>query len=138
MSGCKGMHCHGCHSHDHGHGPNQLTLGVALLAFVSFAALREAPKVIHILEIVGYTVAAVSGTAIVGTLTFFIVRAIRRRRAATRALKPYDVPAVVIRMATPELDSTGRTRTIESGRLATRWLGRNTSRPALGKPRRSA
>ena len=138
MGDCKGMHCHGCRSHDRGHGPNQLALGVALLAFVAFAALREAPKVIHILEIVGYTVAAVSGTAIVGTLTFFIVRVIRRRRATARALKSYDVPAVVVRLAPPTLDNSGRTQAIESGRSVTRWLGRNTSRPALGKLRRPA
>jgi hypothetical protein len=49
MSRCKGLHCDGCG----GHGGRELGAVVALLALIGLAALREAPKFVHVLEIIG-------------------------------------------------------------------------------------
>jgi hypothetical protein len=132
-NGCKGLHCDGCHSHGRG----ELGAVIALLALIGLAALREAPKIVHVLEIIGYTVAAVSGTVIAGTCAFFITRVIvrHRRRAAARVAQHRDMSAVIVRLSPPSLDRSAGTRAIESARPAARWL-KGTDRAAIGKPRR--
>lgn len=133
MSGCKGLHCDGCG----GHGGGGLGAVIALLALIGLAAWREAPKAVHVLEIIGYAVAAISGAAITGTLAFFIVRAIvrHRRQAAARAVSHREVPAVMVRLAPPSFGRPAEARAIEPARPAVRWL-KVADRAAIGKARR--
>jgi len=130
MSGCKGLHCDGCG----GHGGGQLGAVVALLALIGLAAWREAPKIVHVLEIIGYVTAAVCGTAIAGTLTFFTARAIvrhrRRRVAEARAVAHREMPAVV-RITPASVTRPAEVRAVEPARPAVRWLP--GQRPAISR-----
>jgi hypothetical protein len=124
MSGCKGMHCDGCG----GHG-GQLGAVVALLALIALAAWREAPKIVHVLEIIGYVTAAACGTAIAGTLTFWITRAIvRHRRLAEARVLPRRDMAAVVRITPASITRPAEVRAIETARPAARWR-----RPAISR-----
>ena len=79
--GCKGLHCDGC-----GHGGGPAAAVIALLVIVAVAARKVWPDIVHGLEITAWTVAAVTGAAILITGTVLTVRTVRRVRAR-RALR---------------------------------------------------
>jgi hypothetical protein len=80
--GCKGLHCDGCNRG--GGGPAAAV--IALLVIVAVAAREVWPKVVHAVEIAAWTVAGLTGAAIVITGTVLTVRVVRRVRAR-RALR---------------------------------------------------
>ena len=96
--GCKGLHCEGC-----GHGGGPAAAVIALLVIVAVAARKVWPDIVHGLEITAWTVAAVTGAAILITGTVLTVRTARRVRAR-RALRQATCRATVI----PAARLTGR------------------------------
>ena len=80
--GCKGLHCDGC---NHGSGGPAAAV-IALLVIVAVAAREVWPKVVHAVEIAAWTVAGLTGAAILATGTVLTVRVVRRVRAR-RALR---------------------------------------------------
>lgn len=86
---CKGLHCDGCRQ---GAGPaGGVGAVVALLVIVAVAARSVWPQIVSAVEIAGWTLAGVSGTAIGvtgGVLTRRAVRARRARCAAVLAGRP--------------------------------------------------
>jgi hypothetical protein len=111
--GCKGLHCDGCNP---GGGPAAAV--IALLVIVAVAAREVWPKVVHAVEIAAWTVAGVTGAAIVITGTVLTVRVTRRVRAR-RALRQatYHVTPVIPAVRLTEPTAIDR-----------------PERPALGQP----
>jgi hypothetical protein len=111
--GCKGLHCDGC---DHGSGGPAAAV-IALLVIVALAARSAWPYVVHAVEIAAWTVAGVTGAAIVitgGVLAARVARRGRARRAAAQVT--YRVtPVIAARLIEPPAIS---------------W----PERPALGQP----
>ena len=112
--GCKGLHCDGC-----GHGGGPAAAVIALLVIVAVAARKLWPDIVHGLEITAWTVAAVTGTAILITGTVLTVRTVRRVRAR-RALRQAAYRAAPVIPATRLIEHP----TIEPP----------AGRPALGQP----
>jgi hypothetical protein len=85
---CKGLHCDGCrHGGTGGAG--------AVIALIVIVALALHKTVVSAAEIAGYTVAAVTGTAILVTGTVLTVRGLRRRaRRAAACRAPIVINAV--------------------------------------------
>ena len=112
--GCKGLHCDGC-----GHGGGAAVAVIALLVIVAVAARKVWPDIVHAVEITAWTVAAVTGAAILLTGTVLTVRTVRRVRArrtlrqATYRAEPV-IPAARL-IEHPTIDSPA-------------------GRPALGQP----
>ena len=80
--GCKGLHCGGCHG---GGGPAAVV--IALLVIIAVAARKAWPQIVHAAEIAAWTVAGITGAAIVvtgGVLTARVARSYRARRAMRR------------------------------------------------------
>ena len=80
--GCKGLHCGGCHG---GGGPAAAV--IALLVIIAVAARKAWPQIVHTAEIAAWTVAGITGAAIVvtgGVLTARVARSYRARRAMRR------------------------------------------------------
>jgi hypothetical protein len=115
--GCKGLHCDGCH---HGSPAGPAAAVLALLVIVAVAAREVWPKVVHTVEIAAWTVAGVTGAAIVITGTVLTVRAVRRARARRAARQ-------VTYRITPAVPAPRRTGPPAIDRPA---------RPALGQPPR--
>ena len=88
--GCKGLHCDGC---NHGGGPAAAV--IALLVIIALGLRAAWPQIVHAVEIAAWTVAGVTGAAIVITGTVLTVRAVRRVRAR-RALRQATYHAPVI------------------------------------------
>jgi hypothetical protein len=76
--GCNGLHCDGCR---HGSPAGPAAAVLALLVIVAVGAREVWPKVVHEVEIAAWTVAGVTGAAIVITGTVLTVRAVRHVRA---------------------------------------------------------
>ncbi len=74
--GCNGLHCDGC-----GGSGGPAAAAIALLVFIAVGLRAVWPKVVHVLEIIGWTLAAASGAVIVAAGTVVTVRVIRSRRA---------------------------------------------------------
>ncbi len=110
--GCKGLHCDGC---KHGSGGPAAAV-IALLVIVAVAAREAWPRVVHAVEIAAWTVAGVTGAAIVVTGTVLAVRVVRRVRAR-RALATYRVAPVIPAVRLTEPPAIDR-----------------PERPALGQP----
>ena len=114
--GCKGLHCDGC---NHGSGGPAAAV-IALLVIIALGLRAAWPQIVHAVEIAAWTVAGVTGAAIVITGTVLTVRVVRRVRAR-RAIRQatYHVAPVI---------------------PAVRLIGRpaidRPERPALGQPPR--
>jgi hypothetical protein len=106
--GCKGLHCDGC---NHGSGGPAAAV-IALLVIVAVAAREVWPKVVHAVEIAAWTVAGVTGAAIVITGTVLTVRVVRRVRARREMAYRHGRPVIVIvdetRALFTQLPSAGR------------------------------
>jgi hypothetical protein len=113
--GCKGLHCDGC-----GHGGGPAAAVIALLVIVAVAARKVWPEIVHAVEIAAWTVAGVTGAAILVTGGVLTARTIRRCRAR-RAIRQATYHATVIPAA----------RLIER-----HAIDRPAERPALGPPPR--
>jgi hypothetical protein len=85
--GCRGLHCDGCRPN--GGGP---AAAVVLLLVIGAVALRSVwPELVRVLEIAGWTAAAISGTVLAaagGVGTVRAVRAVRARRARRQHIAP--------------------------------------------------
>jgi hypothetical protein len=84
---CNGIHCDGCHHHGGGVAGGAGAV-VALLVIVAVALRRAWPQIVSAVEIAAWTVAGVTGTAIVVTGGVLTARTVRRRRAAALAARP--------------------------------------------------
>jgi len=111
--GCKGLHCDGC---GHGGGPAAV---IALLVIVAVAARKVWPDIVHAVEITAWTVAAVTGAAILITGTVLTVRTARRVRARRALRQAAYCAAPVIPAARP---------------IEHPAIDRPAGRPALGQP----
>jgi len=87
---CTGLHCDGC-----GHGGGPAAAVIALLVIIALALRKAWPEIVHAVEITAWTVAAVTGAAILITGTVLTVRTVRRVRAR-RALRQIAYHAQVI------------------------------------------
>ena len=85
---CNGLHCEGC-----GHGGGAAGAVIALLVIIALALRKAWPAIVSAVEIAAWTVAGVTGAAIVITGGVLAVRAVRRRRA--RRMLVYQPGAVV-------------------------------------------
>jgi len=98
--GCKGLHCGGCHG---GGGP---AAAVITLLVIIVVALRKAwPQILHAAEIAAWTVAGITGAAIVvtgGILTARVARRSRARRAVQQVTAPVIPAARLIERPTIE------------------------------------
>ena len=112
--GCKGLHCDGC-----GGGGGAVGAVIALLVIIALALRKAWPEIVHAVEIAAWTVAGITGTAIVVTGTVLTVRGVRRVRAR-RALRQVTYYAQVIPAA----------------RLTEHPIIGRPGRPALGQPPR--
>ena len=111
--GCKGLHCDGC-----GHGGGPAAAVIALLVIVAVAARKAWPEIVHTVEIAAWTVAGVTGAAILvtgGVLTAKVVRRCRARRAVRQATYHATVIPAVRLIERPTVE-------------------RPAGRPALGQP----
>ncbi|MBV9444715.1 MAG: hypothetical protein JO345_02285 [Streptosporangiaceae bacterium] len=97
--GCKGLHCDGC---NHGSGGPAAAV-IALLVIVAVAAREVWPKVVHAVEIAAWTVAGITGAAILITAMVLTVRVVRRVRARRAARVTYHVTPVIpaVRLTDP-------------------------------------
>ncbi len=89
---CKGIHCQGC---GHGGGAAGGAGAVIALVVIVALALRKAwPAIVSAVEITAWTVAGITGAAIVITVGVLTVRALRRR-AIRRAAAGRRSPVVI-------------------------------------------
>jgi len=104
--GCKGLHCDGCG------GGGAVGAVIVLLVIIALALRKAWPEIVRAVEITAWTVAGITGAAIVisGTvLTVRVVRRVRARRAARQAtchVAPV-IPAVRL-TEPPAIDRPGR------------------------------
>jgi hypothetical protein len=117
--GCKGLHCDGC---NHGSGGPAAAV-IALLVIVAVAAREVWPKVVHAVEIAAWTVAGLTGAAILATGTVLTVRVVRRVRAR-RAL----------RQAARQVHAAYHATVIPAVRLTDRSAIDRAGWPGLGQP----
>jgi hypothetical protein len=90
--GCKGLHCEGC-SHGGGSAAGAV---IALLVIIALALRKAWPEIVSAVEIAAWTVAGVTGAAIVITAGVLTVRALRRRRARRALIYRPGQPFVVV------------------------------------------
>jgi len=123
--GCNGLHCDGC-----GHGSGGPAAAViALLVIVAVAAREVWPKVVHAVEIAAWTVAGLTGAAILATGTVLTVRVVRRVRARRALRLPgCQVHAAYHATVIPAVRLTGPSVIDRPDRPE--W----PERPALGQP----
>ncbi len=76
--GCNGLHCDGC---GHGGGAGPAAAVVVLLLFIAVGLRKVWPQLVSALEIIGWTLAGISGAVIAVTATVVTVRVTRGRRA---------------------------------------------------------
>jgi hypothetical protein len=89
---CNGLHCEGC-----GHGGGSAAGAVIALLVIIAVALRKAwPAIVSAVEIAAWTVAGVTGAAIVITGGVLTARALRRRRARRALVYRPGQPFVVV------------------------------------------
>ena len=90
MGSCKGLHCEGC-----GHGGGPAGAVIALVVIIALAARAAMPAIVSAVEIAAWTVAGVTGVAVVVTGGVLTAKAVRRRRAREaltyRPAQPYIV-----------------------------------------------
>ena len=114
--GCKGLHCDGCGSG----GGGAAAAVIALLVIIAVGLRKAWPQIVHAVDIAAWTVAGVTGAAILvtgGVLTARVVRGCRARRAIRQA--------------------TYHATVIPAARLTERpTIDRPAARPALGQPAR--
>ncbi len=79
--GCKGLHCDGC---NHGGGGPAAAV-IALLVIIALGVRAAGPQIVHAFQIAAWTVAGITGAAIVITGTALSVRVVRRVRARRAA-----------------------------------------------------
>ena len=77
---CKGLHCAGCGNG----GGGAAGAVIALLVIIALALRKSWPAIVSAVEIAAWTVAGVTGAAIVITVGVLTVRAVRRRPPAAR------------------------------------------------------
>ncbi len=115
--GCKGLHCDGC-----GHGGGGAAAVIALLVIIAVALRKAWPQIVHAVDIAAWTVAGITGAAILITGGVLTARAVRGSRAR-HAIRQATYHATVI----PAARLTERPTTIEAP----------AGRPALSQsPRR--
>jgi len=89
--GCKGLHCDGC---NHGSGGPAAAV-ITLLIIIALGVRAAWPAIVSAVEIAAWTVAGVSGAALVITAGVLTTRAVHRRRArralAYRPAQPFVV-----------------------------------------------
>ncbi len=110
--GCKGLHCDGC---NHGGGPAAAV--IALLVIIALGLRAAWPQIVHAVEISAWTVAGVTGAAILITGMVLTVRGacrVRARRTVRQATCHATVIPAARLIAHPAID----------------W----PERPALGQP----
>ena len=87
---CNGLHCDGC-----GHGGGAAGAVIALLVIIALTLRKTWPAIVSAVEIAGWTVAGLSGAAILVTGGVLTTGAVRRRRArralAYRPGRPFVV-----------------------------------------------
>jgi hypothetical protein len=87
---CNGLHCEGC-----GHGGGAAGAVIALLVIIALALRKSWPAIVSAVEIAAWTVAGVTGAAIVITAGVLTTRAVRRRRARRALVYRHGQPFVV-------------------------------------------
>jgi hypothetical protein len=107
---CHGLHCQGC-----GHGGGAAGAVIALLIIIAVALRKAWPAIVSAVEIAAWTVAGVTGAALVITAGVLTTKAVRRRRARRALVYRPGQPFVVV------VDE------------AQTWLARQV--PAAGRPR---
>ena len=88
---CNGLHCEGC-----GHGGGAAGAVIALLVIIALALRKAWPAIVSAVEIAAWTVAGVTGAAIVITAGVLTTRAVRRRRARRALVYRHGQPFVVV------------------------------------------
>ena len=88
---CNGLHCEGC-----GHGGGAAGAVIALLVIIALALRKAWPAIVSAVEITAWTVAGVTGAAIVITGGVLTARALRRRRARRALVYRPGQPFVVV------------------------------------------
>lgn len=98
---CNGLHCPGC-----GHGGAAAGAVIALVVIIALALRKAWPAIVSAVEIAAWTVAGLTGTALVVTGGVLTVRVLRRARPAAA----YRRGPVVIEGTRlyPPLPPTGR------------------------------
>ena len=89
--GCKGLHCEGC-----GHGGGAAAAVIALLVIIALALRKAWPAIVSAVEIAAWTVAGVTGAAIVITGGVLTARAVRRHRARRALIYRPGQPFMVV------------------------------------------
>lgn len=89
--GCKGLHCEGC-----GHGGGAAGAVIALVVIIALALRKAWPAIVSAVEITAWTVAGVTGAAIVITAGVLTTKAVRRRRARRALVYRPGQPFVVV------------------------------------------
>jgi hypothetical protein len=140
--GCKGLHCDGCNLGSPA-GPAAAVL--ALLVIVAVAAREAAPKLVHAVEIAAWTVAGLTGAAIVVIGTVVTVRVVRRFRA--RHVAPqvtYHIASIIPparRTGPAAIDRPERPAWLYASGCCQNWTPEHgcpshTGRPAMPLPAR--
>lgn len=88
---CNGLHCEGC-----GHGGGAAGAVIALLVIIALALRKTWPAIVSAVEIAAWTVAGVSGAAVVITAGVLTAKAVRRRRARRALVYRPGQPFVVV------------------------------------------
>src|SRR5216683_224804 len=104
VMGCKGLHCDGC-----GHGGGGAAAVIALLVIIAVALRKAWPQIVHAVDIAAWTVAGITGAAILITGGVLTARAVRGSRAR-HAIRQATYHATVI----PAARLTERPTTIEA------------------------
>jgi len=73
---CNGLHCEGC-----GHGGGAVGAVIAFLVIIALALRKTWPAIVSVVETAAWTVAGLSGAALIVTCGALTARAVRRRRA---------------------------------------------------------
>ncbi len=90
MGSCKGLHCDGCKAG----GPAGAV--IALVVIIALAARAAMPAIVSAVEIIAWTVAAVTGSAVVITGGVLTTKAIRRHRAREALTCRRGQPFIVV------------------------------------------
>lgn len=88
---CNGLHCEGC-----GHGGGAAGGVIALLVIIALALRKTWPAIVSAVETAAWTVAGVSGAALVVTGGVLTARAVRRRRVRRALAYRPGQPFVVV------------------------------------------
>ena len=88
---CHGLHCEGC-----GHGGGAAGAVIALLVIIALALRKAWPAIVSAVEIAAWTVAGLSGAALVVTAGVLTTKALRRRSARRALVYRPGQPFVVV------------------------------------------